>query len=128
MTDLQNGYEPIDEVEALVWAAGDYVQASDDLRPRVLETARMQCREQRARFYLRQAAVLVALLAVFTTTSSDRMDKAAGQQGLVAWTGSDWLFARAQMKATWDGDYGSGLVDAFTELRSRQAEVLRLTW
>jgi hypothetical protein len=38
------------------------------------------------------------------------------------------LFARAQMKASRDGDYGSGLVDAFTELRSRQAEVISLTW
>ena len=49
------------DVEAMIRAAGEYVRASDDLRPRVLEAARLQYRERRARRWIRHAAVLVLL-------------------------------------------------------------------
>ena len=49
MGDIPNWHESAREVEAMLLAAGGYVRASDDLRPRVLEGARLQRRELRAR-------------------------------------------------------------------------------
>src|SRR5262245_58913900 len=52
------------EIESLIRAAGGYVGASDDLRPRVLEAARLQRHERRAQRWLRRSAVAVLLIAM----------------------------------------------------------------
>ena len=117
---------PLNEVEAMVRAAGDYVQASDDLRPRVLETARTQCGEQRAQRCIQRIAVCFVLLAVFTTSGHHSVETAeTHQQGILAAADSDGIFLRAEATVIQGGDCGWGMVEAFSELRRRQAEVLR---
>ena len=127
MNESHNWDEPIDEVEAMVRAAGDYVQASDDLRPRVLESARTQRGEQRAQRCIQRMAVYFVLLTVFSTSGRHSLETAGTrQQSMLAAVDSDSIFSRAETTVTrGDGDYGWGMVEAFSELRRRQAEVLR---
>jgi len=118
--------ESADEVEALVRAAGDYVRASDDLRPRVLEAARLQNRERQAQRWIRHVAVLVVAVGFAT---------AAGQQagegerthsiGIVASAGFDELLSPATVVAPRSGDGDWRMLEAFTKLRRQQAQVLR---
>jgi hypothetical protein len=107
-------------------AAGDYVRASEDLRPRVLEAARAQCGEQRARRFIRHAAVCVVLLASFMASVS-QVPETAGADQEVALNAADsrTMFSRAQTYAA-RGDIGWGMVKAFTELRCRQSAAFRL--
>lgn len=129
MIESRDWYDPTSEVEAMVRAAGDYVQASEDLRPRVLETARAQSGEQRAQRCIRQVALFVVLLAIFTPSGRHRLETGdAPQQRSLAAADSESMFSRAEtIVARSGGDLGWGMVEAFTELRRRQAEVFRLT-
>lgn len=57
-------------IEALVRSAGNYVQPSQDLRPRVLEAAKVEQAERRAIGHLWQGALAVScLVAAFTWLS-----------------------------------------------------------
>lgn len=49
------------DIEALIRAAGDYVQPSDDLRPRVLEEARITRAERRAQGWIWHGVLAVVL-------------------------------------------------------------------
>jgi hypothetical protein len=102
-----------DEVEAMVQAAGDYVGASDDLRPRVLESARMRCGEQRARRRLCRVAFTVVFLSVFTAAADRRSEMAPrGPELALAAIDSRALYAQAKVEAADEGDFGWGMVDA----------------
>jgi hypothetical protein len=116
----ERGNEPSDEIEAMVRDAGGYVAASEDLRPRVLETARAQSGERRAQRCIRQAAVFVVLSAILTM-SSGGFD--SGPQRFLPLADAESIFLRAES----GGDCGWGMVEAFTEIRHQQAKVLRLT-
>jgi hypothetical protein len=117
---------PLDDIEAIVRAAGDYVRASDDLRPRVLEAARMQHGEQRTRRRLRYVAVCVLLVAfchmsdwnglIHQPTRPSSILVAAGFHELLTPT-------RAELIRSGDGDWR--MVEAFTKLRRQQAQLLR---
>jgi hypothetical protein len=126
VTEPRDMYEPDDEpsdkVEAMVRAAGGYVGASDDLRPRVLETARVQCSERRAQRCIRQAAVFVVLSAVLTMSSGRGLDSASDAPRFASLVNAESIFLRAESGG---GDCGWGMVDAFTELRLQQAKALR---
>ena len=115
-------YEPIDEIESMVRAARDYVQASEDLRPRVLETARSQCGQR----CIRQLAVFLVLLATFTVAGSNRLDRPGTFQQGGVFSGDGGIFTRAETRVAQGGDVVWGMVEAFTDLRQRQAEVLTL--
>jgi hypothetical protein len=121
MTQLDDCFDPLQEVEALVLSARNYVHASEDLRPRVLETARAECGERRARRCTGQIALALVLWGLCATSGVDHATIAVAQQSV-----SERVLERAQEKAAEAGDYGSGFVDAFVELREQQAEVLRL--
>lgn len=126
MIDARDLYEAESDVEGMIRAAGEYVRASDDLRPRVLEAARMQRRERRVRRWIRHAAVLV-LTTAFTT--------AAGQQGLdgershpigiVAAAGFDEFLSPTAVASPRSGDGDWRMFEAFSELRRQQAQLLR---
>lgn len=99
-------HDSLEELEALVRSAKDYVHPSDDLRPRVLEAARSQ---RRVMSYLRHAAVALVMVGTLFTGLH-------GTSALVlSPTTSDQLLSSAARDANW------GLVDSFTELRQRQA-------
>src|SRR5438876_3237758 len=87
MIDSPNFSSPLDEVEALIRSAGGYVRASDDLRPRVLENARLQCRERRLRRRFWQSAAVVLFCGILTSSLIHRAEPAIGTQAhTAAWT------------------------------------------
>jgi hypothetical protein len=116
LVDWQQRY---DDVEAMVQAAGGYVQASDDLRPRVLETARTQVGEQRGKRWIRQTSLAAAIvgvavsIGVSTGESQPKIDDA------------DAVYEQASQKSVGAGGFGWALVQAFCELRERQFEELQ---
>jgi hypothetical protein len=126
MGDIPNWHESAGEVEAMLLAAGGYVRPSDDLRPRVLETARLQRRELRARRLIRRAAAAVVLLAVFTASVAHQATSrsAGGKFDLMA-ADSQAMHDRAAMRAASAGGISWGLVDAFSELKQEQSEAIR---
>ena len=124
MIDIQENYEPLNEVEALVRSAGDYVRASGDLRPRVLETARAERSERRAQRRIWQVAILVVLLGMFTTTVRQGQGIFGIERSRAATGAGQLLFSSEAL--TGSGESNWEMVDSFTELRRRQAELLRL--
>src|SRR4051812_31846204 len=87
MTDLAHSKQSWDEIEQLVRAAGHYVQPSFDLRPRVLEAAREQRSERRARKYIRRMACAVFFL-FWALHVADRDDGAERARGLFSEVGA----------------------------------------
>lgn len=119
MHNLVDWQERYDEVEALVQAAGGYVQASDDLRPRVLETARTEVGELRGRRWVRQASLAAAIVGIavsIRTTTGGNEPKIAD---------ADAVYEQASQKSVGAGGFGWALVQAFCELRERQSEKLQ---
>jgi hypothetical protein len=124
--------EPLDEmqseIEAAVRAAGGYVKASDDLRPRVLENARMERREFRAQRVIRQIALCVVVLAMTTSDwHSPPGGAIAGRHWALLAASSDGLFRPAQTSSVSGGDVAWQLVESMTELRRRQAAAFQQT-
>jgi hypothetical protein len=130
VTETYDWYEssgsPDGEIEAMVRAAGQYVRASDDLRPRVLETARAQCGERRAQRCIRHVALFVVLAAVFTLSDGRGLDSASAPQRYPWHSGvANGLLLRAEANFADGDDRGWGMVEAFSELRREQAKVFR---
>jgi hypothetical protein len=127
VTDSMNWDEPIDEVEDMVRAAGSYMQASRDLRPRVLEAARTECGERRAQRSIRQLAIAVVLLTVFTIPGGRGLGTEADRLlSMLAAVDSAHIFSQAESKVSQGRERGWAMVEAFTDLRRQQADVLRL--
>jgi len=117
MNDLPFSSEPIEEIESLIRAAGNYVQPSEDLRPRVLEAARSQRSQWQAMTIAQCVAAAVVVLGMFLMSGSSTTHKS--EPAIFAnRLANEFLPPLAS-----DGDWG--LVDSFTELRRRQAEMLR---
>jgi hypothetical protein len=111
--------EPIGDLEALIRSARDYVHASEDLRPRVLETARSQRHERVTLTYLQFAAIVLVLLGLLTAAL--RSDSSPNHSAI-----ANALPSPAPV-ASGGGDSSWGLVESFTELRRRQAVLLGST-
>jgi hypothetical protein len=123
MIDLADRFDDLADVESLVRAAGEVVYASDDLRPRVLEQARLQMHERRARRWVRRMAMAVVAAATLSASSADpregyRLPVAAALAYPAGYTDGGMAPAPG-VNADW------GMVDGFTEMRRLQAEVLR---
>ncbi len=122
MTESPNAYESFGEVEALLRSAANYVQVSKDLRPRVLDAARLSNGERRIRRSIYQAALTAALLTWCVTSSVSKFDLRDDLRSLSLATASPVSTTRIGGVA---GDASWGLVEAYTELRLRQADVFR---
>ena len=120
MRDAPELFEPLDELESLVQMAGNYVRASDDLRPRVLETARVERRQRKMQQHFWQAAFVLIALGLFTTSLRDRVEAASSQ---AFGSAGDWLSSPDTVASTSGSTWE--MVESFTELRRRQAELLR---
>ena len=122
--------EQWDDVESLVRAAGNYVRPSDDLRPRVLETARAESHERWAHQRIWQVALVVALLGVCSSSVRSRLEVAAPPSGMMLETGAMARRAEAGNDG-WNtvgwNTVGWNTVESFTDLRRRHAAMLRLT-
>jgi hypothetical protein len=124
VTELCN--QPLDDVEALVKAAGQYVRASDDLRPRVLEAARMQSGEQTAQRCIRHVTVFTCLLAFFNIANWQRWDDEQSRPNKILMaTGFHEAFSPTSAASVRNGDGDWRMIDAFTRLRRQQAQLLR---
>lgn len=112
------------DVEALLQAAGGYVEPSGDLRPRLLESVRVEQgrRQMRTRLTLAAAAVVVAAVASgFQMTRFGQAVTEASTREQIARAidaSEPTKHARADI-AIWS------LVDAFWQVRERQAEAWR---
>jgi hypothetical protein len=120
-------YEDVEAmIRAMIRAAGQYVRASDDLRPRVLEAARCRSCEKWARRRIRHLAVFVLLLSFFTAVDRHNLDiQRSRPSGMLASTGFNELFSATAIPRSGDGDWR--MIDAFTNLRRQQAQVLRFS-
>jgi len=115
--------EPTD-VELLISAARNYARPTDDLRPRILEVARAQQREHRLQRRLAQmaAAVLLMITAITVYRQPESSDRAGVYLPTV-----EAMSAEAQHEAVRFADHASWeTVESFTDLRRRQAQLLRL--
>lgn len=120
MTEPLDRRQGWDDVEALVRAACNYVRPSDDLRPRVLETARAESHQRWAQRRIWQVALVIALLGVCSTSVRSRMEVAAPPSRMALEAGA--MARRAEI-----GNDGWNVVESFTDLRRRHAAMLRLT-
>jgi len=128
MIDSRDWYEAENDVEAVIRAAGEYVRASDDLRPRVLEAARLQWRERRVRRWIRHAAVLVLTVAFTTAAGQQGLDGERSHPiGIVAAAGFDEFLSPTAVAAPRSGDGDWRMFEAFSELRRQQAQVLKFS-
>jgi hypothetical protein len=125
VTDSPNLNEPLGKIEALMRSAADYVQVSKDLRPRVIDAARQTSSERRVRHYIRQAALMAALLTWFVTASVNRLDIRDDVRELSLTATSTYPVSHNRIRGG-AGDAAWVLVEAYTELRVRQADVLHL--
>lgn len=124
MTEPLNFCQPQDEIEALVRSARDYVRPSDDLRPRVLETAHFERREQRAERRLWQLAAIVFLCGMLTTSIHQQPGAMATSPSQTTLEAGSIFFSSST--AARSGDPSWEMVETFTQLRRRQAQLLRL--
>jgi hypothetical protein len=111
-----------DELEALIRAAGNYVRPSDDLRPLVLEEARLARSERRAQDRIWQFVLAVMFVAIALSSwrgySPSGLDAASALES--AAPASAASSSPPHDNPTWHA------VDSFSALRRRQASLLQL--
>jgi len=116
-------FEP-DAIESLIWSAGRYVVPSEDLRPRALEIARAERRERRVQQRLAQMAAMVLFMVTAITVYRQPLNEARDGAFLPVVeslsTQADYGAARSVDQTSWE------TVESFTDLRRRQAQLLRL--
>lgn len=107
------------DVELLVRAAGSYVRPSEELRPRVLEAARVELGERKAQRRIWKVAIAIGLLGTMIAVAGDRTPvPPTFSHGM--------LQANPEVQPTDGAAAGWSLVEAFTDLRRRQAALLSL--
>jgi len=124
MAELQYLHGPLDDVETMIRMAQDYVCASDDLRPRVLELARAERRARHVRRWFSLWALVFAAVVplvisrLHATTVGDRLEVEEATLQKHAFSAAD--------PAVLSSDPSWRMVETFTQLRKIQAELLRL--
>ena len=120
-------FEQFNEIEAIVRSAGDYVRVSNELRPRVLEMARLSNGERRVRRCIRGIGLVAALLIWCVTVSIGRLptDDNLSRLALIATTPCSAAASEvSSVTAMRLGRWSMGLRNCAV----RQAAVLRLTF
>jgi hypothetical protein len=105
------------DVESLIRAAGNYVRPSEELRPRVLEATRAELGERRAQRRIRHVAIAIGLLGMFFAVAGNRITPTFSH---------GMLQESPQVRSADGGGAGWSIVEAFTDLRQRQAALLSL--
>jgi hypothetical protein len=107
------------DVESLIRAAGSYVRPSEELRPRVLEASRVELGERKAQRRIWQVAIAICLLGTMYAVAGDRTPvPPAFSHGM--------LQVGPEVRTADGGGAGWRIVEAFTDLRRRQAALLSL--
>ena len=116
--------ESFASLEAIVRAAGNYVQPTDDLRPRTLEAARSVSSRRRWNTHLGALAAAVILLAFCglpSRTPPSQLGQVAKTSQLIR--GYD-LHRQASLREVQAGfDASWAFYEAFAELRRKQADL-----
>jgi hypothetical protein len=123
VSELRNFCEPDDEIEALILSAKDYVHPSEDLRPRVVETARIERGERGMQRRFWQVAAIVFLCGMLTSPAGERSESARLRPPAALKASEILIHVEAAARAA---DPSWEMVESFSELRLRQAEMLRL--
>jgi len=124
MTGMPSGPRQPNELEFLIIAARNYVQPTEDLRPRVLEIARAQQRERHLQRRLAQMAAVILLMVTVITVY--RQPESLGRAGRFLPT-VEAMSVESQIEAARSADHATWeTVESFTDLRRRQAQLLRL--
>ena len=105
------------EIEKIVRAAGDYLEVTDDLRPRTLEAARDSSRDTSTRSRIAVLAVVTIVLAVCPGQFRHPIPAASSLTSL----DSAELYRTVRL-ANIDSNWS--VVDAFRGLRERHASVI----
>lgn len=131
MIDSSEQFDSLAELEAMLLSAGSYVRASDDLRPRVLETAKELRRERRICRRLRAMLFTVALsflcLDAVDTPLRQLLSEPRDPERIVD-AEDIYRFSKAQIFADdgdWSDEFGWGMVEAFNVMRLKQSRALR---
>lgn len=125
--------EPIDEfdsladLEALLCAAGGYVKPSEDLRPRVIESARAARGERRVRRRLRGFFFTLLLCLLCADVLDGPLKQfAIDPRAPGRIVDAEDLFRLSESRADHPGnDSAWGLVEAFNEMRQQQLQSFR---
>ena len=113
------------DLEEMIRGAGGYLEVSDDLRPRTLEEARDDGRENSARSWIAVLAVVVVFLATCAGWFCDQISSPTSGNAVVS-ANCDQLYVVAQLNAAQTNVEASwSLVDAFSELRQRQVILIK---
>jgi len=112
------------DIEEMIRAAGDYLEVSEDLRPRTLEEARHNRRDFSTRTWFGALAAVIGIIALFASQHQTQSSSASPLNVAVS-ADCDQLYADAQQRTTQANvDASWTLVDSFRELRQRQASLL----
>lgn len=120
-----NGFDHIASLESAILQAGNYVQPTDDLRPNTLEAARSAHFQRRTNW--RVGAMIAAVLLVAVGQATNQFSQ-LGERPIVATTVNHDFHLRQQTlqrEARVGMTPGWALYEAFCELRSKQANLLR---
>ena len=112
--------EEFRDVEELVRAAGSYLDVSDDLRPQTLEAAHSRIRKRSDRFRFAMAATTLFVLSMGILLASTQPFVA----GLNV-DSSELYETASKISAETNVEPSGSLVDAFSELRQRDANVIK---
>jgi len=127
--DDGSGFESSLSLESIVRAAGDYIQPTDDLRPRTLEAAREASNQRRWNYCIgtmAMATILIAICGLLGPATSSRAGQITGPaQAIRAFD----LHQEASVKqaslplahAGFDSSWA--MYEAFFELRKQQADL-----
>ncbi len=142
MTDPFLPEDTLQELEELLSSAGNYMQPSPDLRPRVLEAVRAEQGERWLRGWIQQAAIVLLLLGSGAAALQSRTSESRTSESLTSesWSpqspdasihsvrydrlapGGD-TFLSTEIAAR-GGDPNWSMVESLTRLRRRQAQIL----
>jgi hypothetical protein len=124
MVEMPNSLAAYDDIESLVRSARDYVRPADDLRPRVLENARLVRGERRARRWTGRLALSVLVLGWLMTPVWWQPAAVTSREPILA--APPGRLPEDASRVVGYSDSSWELVESFTELRRRQARLLRL--
>ena len=114
--------EPLGEIETMIRAAGEFVQPTEDLRPRTLEAARRYCDDRRAEQKLGGFVIAALLLVAFSTPTIQYAhllrDQATSPSASEIQDRAIEFSSQPEIGQHW------GLAEAFTQMRRGQANRL----
>lgn len=116
-------HHELHKVEALLRAAGDYVEPSRDLRPRLLESVRVERRRRSHRTRVSLAAAVAIVAAVAGGAQMARLGHAVNEASARGQIARSLEASEAATPAGVDTSIWR-LVDAFWRVRERQANAL----